>query len=150
MQMKNPIILSILIVILSISCSCLPVNAPTETETTEVVRESERYVVKNCRYFVNEMPSLQTKPFSVICPNEEAFIYETDIISDTPAYDGMPVWAVCDDNGTPNYVKDDIVLGLVLDRETEIYDKLYDKFSENENWIVTRTGNNIHIDVIED
>lgn len=141
------------------ACTCKEVEAPTiateetvttETETTEMetIRESERYVIKNCRYFVNEMPSLQTEPFSIICPNGEAFIYETDMISDVPVYDGMPVWAGFDDNGTPNDIKDDIVLGLVFDREIAIYDELYDSFSENEDWIVTRPRNNhIHIDV---
>lgn len=33
--------------------------------------------------------------------------------------------------------------------ETEIYDQLYESFSEVEGWEVTRNGNNIYISVIE-
>ena len=61
----------------------------------------------------------------------------------------MPVFAVFDDEGTDD-IYDDIVQGLVLDRETAIYDKLEASFSEVENWEITRTGNHIHIDLKEE
>lgn len=36
-----------------------------------------------------------------------------DYVGDTPAYDGMPVTVWLSDNGTPEDVTDDVVLGLV-------------------------------------
>lgn len=36
-----------------------------------------------------------------------------DYVGDVPAYDGMPVTVWLSDNGTPDDVTDDIVLGLV-------------------------------------
>lgn len=40
--------------------------------------------------------------------------YDTlDYVGDVPAYDGMPVTVWMSDNGTPDDVTDDVVLGLV-------------------------------------
>ena len=36
-----------------------------------------------------------------------------DYVGDTPTYDGMPVTVWLSDNGTPDNVTDDIILGLV-------------------------------------
>ena len=36
-----------------------------------------------------------------------------DYVGDTPTYDGMPVTVWMSDNGTPDDVTDDVVLGLV-------------------------------------
>ena len=36
-----------------------------------------------------------------------------DYVGDVPAYDGMPVTVWLSDNGTPDDVTDDVVLGLV-------------------------------------
>ena len=36
-----------------------------------------------------------------------------DYVGDTPAYDGMPVTVWLSDNGTPDDVTDDVILGLV-------------------------------------
>lgn len=36
-----------------------------------------------------------------------------DYVGDTPTYDGMPVTVWLSDNGTPDNMTDDIVLGLV-------------------------------------
>lgn len=36
-----------------------------------------------------------------------------DYVGDVPAYDGMPVTVWLSDNGTPDCVTDDVVLGLV-------------------------------------
>ena len=36
-----------------------------------------------------------------------------DYVGDVPAYDGMPVTVWMSDNGTPDDVTDDVVLGLV-------------------------------------
>ena len=106
----------------------------------EDVRPSERYSVENCRYY----PSKDL----LITPDGNKWIYQTDEVSGIVPYDGMPVWAGFDDNGTDDII-DDIVLGLVYDRETAIYDKLEESFSEVEEWEITRVGNHIHIDIKE-
>lgn len=36
-----------------------------------------------------------------------------DYVGDTPTYDGMPVTVWLSDNGTPDDVTDDVILGLV-------------------------------------
>ena len=101
--------------------------------------ESQRYYVEDCRYYT--MGYVHT-PYGIY------YDYQTDMVSDVKVYDGMPVWCGFDDNATPDNVYDDIVLGLVYDRETAIYDDLFETFSEVEEWTVTRTSNNrIHIDV---
>lgn len=101
--------------------------------------EHQRYYVEDCRYYISG---------SVVLPDGSSYGYQTDEVSEVAVYDGMPVWCGFDDNGTPNEPKDDIVLGLVFDREVAIYDALYDSFSEVEDWVVTREDvNRIHIDV---
>jgi hypothetical protein len=50
--------------------------------------------------------------------------YSTDIISDRTPYDAMPVRIGFSDNGTPDNIEDDIILGLVYDLNTAIYDEL--------------------------
>ena len=69
--------------------------------------------------------------------------YQTDSISNEVPYDGMPVVMALDDNGTPDIIEDDIVLGLVYDIETSIYDKLEVELSEA--FELNRNGNNIRI-----
>ena len=69
--------------------------------------------------------------------------YSTDIISDMKPYDGMPIWIAFDDNATPNNITDDIILGVVYDRNTAIYDDLETALSEE--FTLERDGNNIHI-----
>ena len=79
----------------------------------------------------------------VITNDGNIWDYQTDIISEEPSYDAEPVYAVFDDNGTPDNIYDDAVLGLVLDRETAIYDALEVALSEEFN--LERNGNNIRI-----
>ncbi len=80
---------------------------------------------------------------TVITNDGNEWSYSTNTISDKTPTDAMPVWVGFDDNGTPNDITDDIILGLVYDRNTAIYDDLEtvldDKFE------LTRDGNNIHI-----
>ena len=73
-----------------------------------------------------------------------------DEVDGVKVYDNMPVWVVFDDNGTYDNLYDDNVLGMVFDRETAIYDELYEAMSEEEDWEVTRDGNNIHIGMNEE
>ena len=55
----------------------------------------------------------------------------------------MPVWIAFEDNGTPEDVTDDIILGLVYDRETAIYDEL--EAALGDKFELEREGNNIRI-----
>ena len=75
--------------------------------------------------------------------------YTQDIISEKPSYDNEPVYAVFNDNGTPDVIEDDIIEGLVFDMETAIYDALEQEFSQVEGFTVERTNNNIKIGVVE-
>ena len=69
--------------------------------------------------------------------------YSTDTISNEEPYDAMPVWVAFDDNGTPNDITDDIILGLVYDRNTAVYDEL--ETALGDKFELTREGNNIKI-----
>lgn len=69
--------------------------------------------------------------------------YSQDVISEAPSYDNQPVYALINDMGTANKF-DDEVLGLVLDRETAIYDELEVRLSEE--FSVERDGNTLHLD----
>lgn len=69
--------------------------------------------------------------------------YNTDTVSDLTPYDAMPVWVGFDDNGTPDILKDDIILGLVYDRETAIYDELEEALGDK--FELERDNNNIKI-----
>ena len=80
---------------------------------------------------------------TVITNDGNIWGYSTDIISDQTPTDDMPVWVGFDDNGTPDIIEDDIILGLVYDRETAIYDELEKALGEK--FTITREGNNIKI-----
>lgn len=73
--------------------------------------------------------------------------YSTDTISDMTPYDAMPVWIGFSDNGTPDYIKDDIILGLVYDRETAIYDEL--ETALGDSFETERDGNNIRVQTLK-
>ena len=59
------------------------------------------------------------------------------------SYDHQPIFALIDDNGTPDHIYDDEVYGLVLDRETKVYDELEAALSDS--FVVERNGNVISI-----
>lgn len=80
---------------------------------------------------------------TVITNDGNEWVYSTDIISDQTPTDNMPVWVGFDDNGTADDITDDIILGLVYDRETAIYDDL--ETALGDTFELTRDGNNIHI-----
>ena len=69
--------------------------------------------------------------------------YSQDIISEAPSYDDEPIFALFDDKGTPDNIYDDEILGVVLDRETAIYDKL--EIALSESFTVERNGNIISV-----
>lgn len=103
----------------------------TSTEPAPKV-ESQRYTAYG-RYYTDG---------TVITNDGNEWSYSTDIISDKTPYDAMPVWVGFDDNGTAD-ITDDIILGLVYDRETAIYDQLETALSES--FELEREGNNIKI-----
>ena len=80
---------------------------------------------------------------TVVTNDGNEWSYCTDTISDKTPTDNMPVWIAFDDNGTADKVEDDIILGLVYDRETAIYDDLETALSGK--FELERDGNNIHI-----
>lgn len=99
--------------------------------------ESQRYTAYG-RYYTNG---------TVITNDGNEWSYSTDIISDKTPTDAMPVWVGFDDNGTPNNVEDDIILGLVYDRETAIYDAL--ETALGDTFELERNGNNIKIKEVQ-
>lgn len=121
----------ILISLLLTACSAQP-QAPTEA-VPEV--QHNRYITTG-RYYTDG---------SVITADGNEWGYSTDTISDRPAENAMPVYVAFDDNGTANNIYDDSILGLVLDLETYIYDRLESTLSESEAFTIERDGNNITI-----
>jgi hypothetical protein len=111
---------------LTVGCS-----AKAEPPTPKV--ESTRYTAYG-RYYTDG---------TVITNDGNEWGYSTDTISDKTPTDGMPVWVGFDDNGTPNEITDDIILGLVYDRNTAIYDALETTLSDE--FVLEREGNNIKI-----
>lgn len=79
----------------------------------------------------------------VITQDGNAWNYSQEIISEKASYDNEPIFAIFDDNGTPNNIYDDEIYGVVLDRETEIYDRLETELSKN--FTIERDGNIISI-----
>lgn len=73
--------------------------------------------------------------------------YSTDTISEQTPYDNMPVWIAFDNNGTANDITDDVILGLVYDRETAIYDALEAELSDS--FELERDDNNIRIQTLK-
>lgn len=103
----------------------------TNTKSPQV--ESQRYTAYG-RYYTDG---------TVITDDGNEWAYSTDIISDKTPIDAMPVWIGFDDNGTPDKVEDDVILGLVYDRNTAIYDDLETALSDK--FDLEREGNNIKI-----
>jgi hypothetical protein len=80
---------------------------------------------------------------TVITDDGNEWSYTTDTISDKTPTDHMPVWIGFDDNGTPDDIYDDVILGFVYDVNTAIYDALETELSKE--FELERDGNNIHI-----
>ena len=72
-----------------------------------------------------------------------AWEFSQDVISEEPAYDNEPVFALFNDMGTANKY-DDEILGLVLDVETAIYDEL--EVALSKEFSVERNENALHLD----
>lgn len=80
---------------------------------------------------------------TVITNDGHVWGYKTNHISDRTPTDHMPIWIGFSDNGTPNDITDDIILGVVYDVNTAIYDSLESTLSEQYN--VERSGNYIRV-----
>lgn len=80
---------------------------------------------------------------TVITDDGNEWGFSTDAISDRTPYDAMPVWIGFEDNGTPEDITDDIILGLVYDLNTAIYDEL--EVVLEDNFEIERSGNNLYI-----
>lgn len=135
-----------LVVLMMTGCTNTEETAVEETAIEDLVEikavESENYFVKG-RYYMNA--DLQ---WEVITEDGNVWSYDQDIISDSPRYHTEPVYVCFNDNYTPHTIYDDIVLGLVLDRETAIYDALETALSEE--FELEREGNNIRIQTIKE
>ena len=80
---------------------------------------------------------------TVITSDGNAWAYAATVISDKTPFDGMPIYVAFDDNATPNDIYDDVVLGVVFDVNTHIYDRLETALSDK--FVIERDGNNITI-----
>lgn len=85
---------------------------------------------------------------TVITNDGNEWGYSTDSISDKTPTDGMPVWVGFSDNGTPDNIYDDEILGLVYDLNTAIYDDLETTLSDE--FEIERNGNDMYIKLKED
>ena len=117
---------------------CAKAQEPAITFTKEPVQEtvaveSQTYLLAGRYYTCGE---LYTKDGNV-------WEYSQELINEKPSYDNQPVFALIDDMGTGNQY-DDVILGLVFDAETAIYDELEIRLAEE--FSVTRDGNNLHLD----
>lgn len=121
--MKNKIILAL------VGATMLLSGCAKEPQTVE----NTTYITAGRYYTCGE----------VITSDGNVWGYSQDIISEAPSYDDEPIYALFDDNGTPNNIYDDEILGVVLDRETAIYDELETALSEN--FDVERNGNVISV-----
>lgn len=125
--MRKSIALTLAVGAFLISTGCASKVAPAPKV------ESQRYTAYG-RYYTNG---------TVITNDGNEWDYSTDTISDQTSTDAMPVWIGFDDNGTPADITDDIILGLVYDRNTAIYDELETALSDE--FVLERDGNNIKI-----
>ena len=129
-QQNYTVAISILLAVATFVVGCI-VGIESHKSVQQV--ESTRYTAYG-RYYTNGI---------VITNDGNEWVYSTDTISDKTPTDNMPVWIGFDDNATPNDITDDIILGLVYDRNTAIYDAL--ETALNDNFELERDGNNIRI-----
>ena len=125
--MHKSVALTLIVGAFLMSTGCAPKVAPAPQV------ESQQYTAYG-RYYTNG---------TVITNDGNEWAYSTDTISDKTPADAMPVWIGFDDNGTPDNIEDDTILGLVYDRNTAIYDRLESALSGS--FELERDGNNIHI-----
>lgn len=123
--MKKLLALTLMVGAFLMTMGCTKMEAPKV--------ESQQYTAYG-RYYTEGI---------VITNDGNEWEFSTDTISDKTPTDAMPIWIGFDDNGTPNEITDDIILGVVYDRNTAIYDDLETALSDK--FELEREGNNIHI-----
>lgn len=131
--MKKIVALTLIVGAFLMTTGCAKAEAPNINLVSILDVESQRYTAYG-RYYTDG---------TVITNDGNIWEYSTSSISDKTAYDGMPVWVGFDDNSTPDNITDDIILGLVYDRNTAIYDELEDALGDK--FQLERNNNNIHI-----
>lgn len=135
--MRNKLIITILALCCLTGCASaereMETSAEVQTTTMETQAQTEiaheRYVATGRYYTCGEL----------VTNDGNVWKYAQDTISEMESYDHQPVFAVFDDNGTPDNIYDDEVCGLVRDIETEIYDAL--EVALSEDFAVERNGN---------
>lgn len=135
--MKKALLIATLATFL-MGCGKVEIAEETQAEVIVVpeTRVAENRVVYG-RYYTDG---------TVVTADGNEWGYFAEEISEKTPYDGMPIAVVLNDSGTIE-IEDDFIKGVVFDRETAIYDELEDQMKTNENWTVTRTGNDIRIKV---
>jgi hypothetical protein len=134
--MKKLLTIALLTILILTGC-----NKPAEEPVDTTVEHN--YYFTTGRYYLNA--DLQGQ---VLTSDGNIWDYTQDIISEEPSYHNEPVLVGFDDNGTPDDIYDDIIVGLVLDTNTAIYDALERKLSES--FELERDGNNIRIQNIKE
>ena len=129
--MKKFVALALVVCAFLMTTGCNSTELTPKTEPAPKVK-SQRYTAYG-RYYTDG---------TVITNDGNEWTYHTDTISDKTPTDAMPVWIGFDDNGTDD-ITDDIILGLVYDRNTAIYDELETALSDS--FELEREGNNIKI-----
>ena len=122
-----------LVSIVLASAMTLTVGCAPKAEPATPKVESQKYTAYG-RYYTDG---------TIITNDGNIWGYSTDTISGRTPTDAMPIWVAFNDNGTPDNIYDDIVLGAVYDRNTAIYDDLESALSDS--FELERDGNNIHI-----
>ena len=127
--MKKIFAFAILATMLLSGCGAKPEPEPV----IEAEAKHSTYIASGRYYFEADSQGY------VITDDGNEWWYTQSIISEEPSYATEPVFVLFDDMGTPDDIYDDEILGLVLDRETAIYDNLEEELSEN--FTVKRDGN---------
>ena len=144
--MKTLIIVLISLLLTGCNGKANEVVIPKATEVVETMETLETIPdtmetsrIEQGRYYTNG---------TVITNDGNEWWYSTREISKEIPYDGMPIIVVILDNGTKE-IEDDIIKGVVFDRETAIYDELEKEMNQVDGWTVTRNGNEIRISIME-
>lgn len=135
--MKKLLTIALLITLILTGCNKPEENTVTISEPVDTPIEHSYYFTTG-RYYINA--DMQGE---VITDDGNIWGYTQEVISKKPSYHNEPVYVGFDDNGTADNIYDDIIIGLVFDRETAIYDALEDSLSES--FELEREGNNIRI-----
>lgn len=135
-------IVMILMMFMLVGCNKSDVSeiAPTETsieESTEATEMETEIRIAHGRYYTNG---------TVITDDGHEWGYSTTEIYNRKPYDGMPIVVVFI-KGTE--IEKDIIKGVIYDMETAMYDALESEMETNEDWEVSRNGNEIRIDIAE-